>query len=94
RSRDNTGFHDRWPAIERDGDPLPTYGDRPFSGVSSPWSVEPDVVRFGPGVRATVTFGAAHEGAPGRCHGGIIAGLFDDLLGSAVAVLGVAVFTG
>jgi len=94
RSRDNTGFHDRWPVEQQDGDLFPTYGDRPFSGTSSPWSVEPEVRRDGPGVRATVTFHAAHEGAPGRCHGGIVAGLFDDLMGSAVSVHGVAVFTG
>ena len=94
RSRDVTGFHEHWNADLDDGDPVPSYGDRPFSGPCSPWSVEPDIRRHGDGVRATVTFGAAHEGAPQRCHGGIVAGLIDDVLGSVLGVLGEGAFTG
>lgn len=94
RSRDVTGFHERWNAALEEGDPVPSYGDRPFSGDCSPWSVEPDVRRHGEGVRATVTFGSSHEGAPQRCHGGIVAGLFDDILGSVLGVIGEGAFTG
>lgn len=94
RSRADTGFHDRWNLGLDEGAPVPSYGDRPFTGLSSPWSVEPDVRRNGDGVRATVTFGAAHEGAPERCHGGIVAGMFDDVLGSVLGVIGVGAFTG
>ncbi len=94
RSRDNVGFHDHWDAEIAEGAPVHNWDDRPFSGECSPWSVEPDVRREGVGVRGTVTFHSAHEGAPGRCHGGIVAGLFDDVLGSVLSVLGEGAFTG
>ena len=38
--------------------------------------------------------GAAHEGAPGRSHGGIVAGLFDDVFGFVLDVIQEAAFTG
>jgi acyl-coenzyme A thioesterase PaaI-like protein len=41
-----------------------------------------------------VTLRAAHEGAPGRSHGGIVAGLFDDVFGFILGVVGQAAFTG
>jgi len=94
RSRDVTGFHEHWNSDLAEGAPVPSYEDRPFTGVSSPWSIEPDVRREGNGVRATMTFRAAHEGAPARCHGGIVAGMFDDMLGSVLGVIGVGAFTG
>jgi acyl-coenzyme A thioesterase PaaI-like protein len=73
---------------------IDSWSDRPISGISSPWSVEPEVRRHGDGVIARVTFGAAHEGAPDRCHGGIVAALFDDILGSVLSVIGQGAFTG
>ncbi len=94
RARDVTGFHDQWNTGLDEGAPVPSYGDRPFTGPSSPWSVEPDVRRNGDGVRATMTFQSAHEGAPQRCHGGIVAGMFDDVLGSVLGVMGIGAFTG
>lgn len=94
RSRDVTGFHESWNLALDEGAAVPTYGDRPFTGLSSPWGIEPDVRRNGDGVRATMTFRSAHEGAPGRCHGGIVAGMFDDVLGSVLGVVGVGAFTG
>ncbi len=94
RSRNNAGFHDRWTADLAEGDQVPNWDDRPFSGPCSPWSVEPDIRRHREGVIARVTFRAAHEGAPGRCHGGIVAGFFDDILGSVLGVIGEGAFTG
>ena len=38
--------------------------------------------------------GAAYEGPPGCVHGGVIAGLFDELLGVANIVAGVGAMTG
>ncbi len=49
---------DRGAAIE-------SYDDRPFSGTASPWGVDLEVHRVGDEIEATVTLGAAHEGAPG-----------------------------
>ena len=44
--------------------------------------------------RRRVTLGAAHEGAPGRAHGGIVAGLFDDVFGFVLGVIQRPAFTG
>ena len=38
--------------------------------------------------------GAAHEGAPGRSHGGVVAGLFDDVFGFVLDVVQEPAFTG
>jgi hypothetical protein len=40
------------------------------------------------------TLGAAYEGPPGCVHGGVIAGLFDEMLGVANIVAGVGAMTG
>lgn len=94
RSRDKAGFHEHWDTRIAEGEIIDSWSDRPISGTTSPWSVEPEVRRHGDGVRALVTFGAAHEGAPDRCHGGIVAALFDDILGSVLSVIGQGAFTG
>jgi acyl-coenzyme A thioesterase PaaI-like protein len=46
------------------------------------------------GITAHATLGAAYEGPPGCVHGGIIAGLFDELLGIANITAGVGAMTG
>jgi acyl-coenzyme A thioesterase PaaI-like protein len=80
-------------ATER-GAAIESYDDRPFSGTASPWGLDLEVHRIGDEIEATVTLGAAHEGAPGRAHGGIIAGLFDDVFGFVLGVVGKPAFTG
>jgi acyl-coenzyme A thioesterase PaaI-like protein len=82
-----TGTTERGAAIE-------SYDDRPFSGNASPWGVDLEVHRVGDAIEATVTLGSAHEGAPGRAHGGIVAGLFDDVFGFVLGVLEEPAFTG
>jgi len=94
RSRDRSEFHEHWDLHIGEGDPVESFADRPVSGSSSPWGLEPDVRREGDGIIAWVTFHAAHEGAPDRCHGGIVAALFDDLLGAVLSVVGLGAFTG
>lgn len=94
RSRDKAGFHEHWDTHIAEGELINSWTDRPISGISSPWSVEPEVRRHGDGVIARVTFKSAHEGAPDRCHGGIVAALFDDILGSVLSVIGQGAFTG
>ena len=84
RERETT---DRGAAIE-------SYDDRPFSGTASPWGVDLEVHRLGDEIEATVTLDAAHEGAPGRAHGGIVAGLFDDVFGFVLGVVQEPAFTG
>ena len=82
-----TGTTERGASIE-------SYDDRPFSGTASPWGVDLEVHRVGDEIEAAVTLGAAHEGAPGRAHGGIVAGLFDDVFGFVLGVVQEPAFTG
>lgn len=94
RARQKSGFHEHWDASIAEGERIESFEYRPFSGAASPWSLQPDIRRHGNGVRATVMFDASHEGAPERCHGGLVAGLFDDVLGSVLNVVGEGAFTG
>lgn len=77
-----------------DGARMNTYDERPVSGRASPWGLDLDVRRDGDEAVATLTLRAAHEGAPGRSHGGIVAALFDDVYGFVLAIEGDAAFTG
>jgi len=52
------------------------------------------VRRDGEEAVATLTRSAAHEGAPGRSHGGIVAALFDDVYGFVLNIVGKSAFTG
>ena len=81
------GHTERGAAVE-------SYDDRPFSGHASPWGLDLEVHRIGDEIEATVTLRAAHEGAPARAHGGIIAGLFDDVFGFVLGIIGEPAFTG
>jgi acyl-coenzyme A thioesterase PaaI-like protein len=86
-----------WPASD---DEMPQgridqrFSDRPMSGAASPWGLDLDVHRHGDEIEARLRFGAAHEGAPGRCHGGIVASLFDDVCGHVLGILRQPAFTG
>lgn len=68
--------------------------DRPISGSSSPWGLDVELHRLGDEIEGRVTFRAAHEGAPGRSHGGIVAALFDDVFGYVLGVHHQPAFTG
>ena len=43
--------------------------------------LDTEIHREGDDLIAYVTLRAAHEGAPGRSHGGVVAALFDDIFG-------------
>jgi acyl-coenzyme A thioesterase PaaI-like protein len=73
---------------------LTSYDDRPISGRSSPWGLDLEIHRHGDEVEALVTLRAAHQGAPGRSHGGIVAALFDDVFGFVLGILQQPAFTG
>jgi acyl-coenzyme A thioesterase PaaI-like protein len=65
--------------------------------VSGPWNpmgIAMEVHREGDQAVADVELGAAFEGAPGRSHGGIVAALFDDVLGYLLTLHAVPGFTG
>jgi acyl-coenzyme A thioesterase PaaI-like protein len=65
--------------------------------VSGPWNplgIAIEVRREGDEAVASVELGAAFEGAPGRSHGGIVAAIFDDVLGYLLTFLQEPGFTG
>ncbi|MEX2505251.1 MAG: PaaI family thioesterase [Egicoccus sp.] len=65
--------------------------------VSGPWNpmgIAIEVHREGDEAVAEVELGAAFEGAPGRSHGGIVAAIFDDVLGYLLTLRQEPGFTG
>jgi acyl-coenzyme A thioesterase PaaI-like protein len=65
--------------------------------VSGPWNplgIGIEVVRKGDDAVAEVVLGTAFEGGPGMAHGGIVAALFDDVLGYLLTLHHVPGFTG
>ena len=62
----------------------------PFNALSAPMSVSSE----GDTIVARVTYGDAHEGPPGCLHGGLIAAVFDEVLGFAQALSGTPGMTG
>ena len=53
-------------------------------GASNPMAPPVVAEDLPDGVRATLTFGPAHEGGPGSVYGGFVAATFDGVLGRAV----------
>jgi len=68
--------------------------DRAVAGPANPTAVDITTERVADEAVATVHFGSAFEGAPGRVHGGHVAAVFDDLTGYALAVVQQPGFTG
>ncbi len=64
---------------------LHAMSDRAVGGVSNPMAVDFEMTWGDGAVITEVEFGPAFEGAPGRLHGGVLAGVFDDVLGAAMA---------
>ena len=72
-----------------------TMGDRPVAGPANPTAVRVEPRWDDDGVAyADVWFGPAFEAAPGRVHGGMVAAVFDDILGMAMARVRAPGFTG
>jgi len=94
RTRAESRPQGEWSEPPADGATLTSYDERPVSGRASPWSLDLHLWRDGHEVVASVTMQAAHEGAPGRSHGGIVAALFDDVFGFMLSILAEPAFTG
>lgn len=96
RSRGSAPFdRSRWEAPPAaDGAPMTSYDDRPVSGRSSPWGLDLAIRREGREAVVRLTLRSAHEGAPNRSHGGIVAALFDDVYGFVLDLEQQAGFTG
>jgi acyl-coenzyme A thioesterase PaaI-like protein len=80
--------------VPQEGQLMTSHDERPISGRASPWGLDLEVRREGDEAVARFTLRAAHEGAPGRSHGGIIAALFDDLYGFVLTLVRQPAFTG
>ena len=94
RSRVEVRRQQEFGAPPLDGEVMTSYDERPISGRASPWGLDIEVRRRGDEAEATLTLRAAHEGAPGRSHGGIVAALFDDVYGFVLSIRSQAAFTG
>lgn len=88
------GTFGTWHASVADGDEITTFEDRPISGTSSPYSCELDTHRVGDEAVARFTLRAAHEGAPGRSHGGFVSAIFDDVMGFVIQIIETPAYTG
>lgn len=77
-----------------DGARIDHFPDCVISGHANPLGVAIVVHREGDEAVARVTLGPAFEGAPGRAHGGVVAGIFDDVLGNVLTIVEQPAFTG
>lgn len=95
RSRDLVRIKQQFfPSDVADGERIVHFDECFVSGRWNPLGIGMEAERDGNGVRATVTLGTAFEGAPGRSHGGIVAAIFDDVMGYLLTVHGIPAFTG
>lgn len=76
-----------------DGDRIDHFPDCVISGHANPLGVAIVVHRDNDEAVARVTLGPAFEGAPGRAHGGVVAGIFDDVLGNVLTIIEQPAFT-
>lgn len=82
RSRDRVELKRRMFEVEvADGQVVSHFDECFVSGANNPVGLGITVRRDGQAVVAAVRLGPAYEGPPGRAHGGIVAAVFDDVLG-------------
>lgn len=81
-------------APQTDGPDLDHFPDCVVSGPANPMGVAVALHRDGDDAVATVSLGAAFEGAPGRAHGGIVAAVFDDTMGLVLKIISTPAYTG
>lgn len=77
-----------------DGDVVVHFDECFVSGPWNPMGIAVEVRREGDEAVASVELGPAFEGAPGRSHGGIVAAIFDDVLGYLLTFVHTPAFTG
>jgi len=77
-----------------DGQSLEHYPDCIVSGPANPMGIALTCRREGVEAVASVTLGAAFEGAPGRAHGGVVAAVFDDVMGFVLSMVQTPAYTG
>lgn len=75
------------PAIDPDGGEMDFFRDSVVSGRTNPLGIGVRVVRVGDAAVGTVALGPAHEGAPRRAHGGVLAAIFDEVMGFTLSLV-------
>lgn len=68
--------------------------DRAVGGQGNPISADLDFEYDEDEVLVRTVLDAAYEGAPGRAHGGMVAALFDEVMGFLLPLAGTAAYTG
>jgi len=78
------------------GDPNPHFDHSPIFGMASPLA-PPTRIEIGDDGRSVVLhvrYGTAYEGPPGSVHGGVVAAMFDEVLGMTQSLSGQPGMTG
>jgi len=83
-----------WEAPPPEGGQLTHFAECVVSGAANPLGVAIRVRREGDEAVASVNLGPAFEGAPDRAHGGVVAAVFDDVLGYVLQLFRVPAYTG
>ena len=83
-----------WDAPPTDGGRMTHFPECVVSGHANPMGVAIHVHREGEEAVATLNLGPAFEGAPERAHGGVVAAVFDDVMGYVLQLHRTPAFTG
>ena len=82
-----------WGLSPGEGDRLDHFPDCIVSGAANPMGLGMSIWRDEEEAVARVRLGHAFEGAPGRAHGGIVASIFDDVMGIVLTIHSTPAFT-
>lgn len=83
-----------WESPPPDGGPMSHFAECVVSGPANPMGIAIQPRRVGDEVVADVNLGAAFEGAPRRAHGGVVAAVFDDVMGYVLVLERTPAYTG
>jgi len=74
--------------------PTHLFADSIVSGSANPMGINASIGRQDGEAVLKVTLGPAHEGAPGRAHGGMVAAIIDETMGLCLGIINTPAFTG
>lgn len=83
----------RWEHPRQDGEELACFADCMVAGPANPLSAGGEATRDDDEAVLRVTLAPGFEGLPGRSHGGIVASLFDEVMGQALYMEGIPAYT-
>ena len=82
-----------WGISPGEGDRVDHFPDCVVSGAANPLGLGMSIWREDDEAVARVRLGHAFEGAPGRAHGGVVASIFDDVMGIVLTIQSTPAFT-